>query len=51
MPDFTKLELKSEEKQLFESFVHEVNDSFGAYKKGSSINRTLEQTNYKLKDN
>jgi len=51
MPDYTKFVPKAEERHLFESFVTQVDDSFAAYKKGSSIDRTLYQTKFKTKSN
>lgn len=41
MIDYTTTEVKRDDRQLIDQFVHSTHGAFQAYKKGSSINRTL----------
>ena len=49
MVDYTTTEVKRDDRQLIDQFVHSTHGAFQAYKKGSSINRTLHQLKYKKK--
>ena len=49
MIDFTTTEVKRDDRQLIDQFVNSTSGAFQAYKKGSSMNRTLYQLKYKHK--
>ena len=49
MQDFVKEKIKLTDRQLLDQFTNGVGDSFHAYKKNSSINRTFVNCNFKDK--
>lgn len=50
MDDFSKMKIKLNDRILFEQFTNGVGGAFQAYKKNSSIKRTLLKCKFKDKE-
>lgn len=50
MDDFSKKKIKLDDRKLFEQFTNGVGGAFQAYKKNSSIQRTLLKCKFKEKE-